>query len=83
MTYFPENISVLDSGRLKGRNGKSNMQDMLLTQVPFMVYSMCPFMTGLFLLNPSAKQFGFSLLPPEYREGSAVKIWQQHVSSTL
>ena len=74
MNHFPEKISVLDSGRLKGRNGKSNMQDVLLTLIPFMVYSLCPFMAGLFLLNPSAKQFGFSRLPAEYREGSAVKI---------
>ena len=74
MNHFPEKISVLDSGRLKGRNGKCNMQDVLLTLIPVMVYSLCPFMAGLFLLIPSAKQFGFSRLPAEYHERSALRI---------
>ena len=50
------------------------MQDLLLAQMPFMVYSLCPFMTGLFLMHPTANQFAFSLLPAAYQQSLLVML---------
>ena len=70
MPYF----SVLESGRLKSRSGKTNAQDALLGQMPSLTYSCCPFIAFLFLLNPSSRQFAFSLLHVDDRQSGILKL---------
>ena len=69
-----EKFTVLAIGKLKSGNGKSKMQDLLLSQSPFMVYPVCPFLVALFLLNPASQQFIFCLLPTENRHSFILKI---------
>lgn len=76
-SYFPNDVvsfAVLDSGRLTGSNCERNMQDVLLSLIPFMTYSLCPFITALFLLDPSDSQFAFSLLPNDHGVSMVVKL---------
>lgn len=65
---------ALDSGRLKDKDEKSNMQDILLAHMPFMAYSLCPFTTGMFLMHPTARQFAFWLVPATYQQSLPMMV---------
>ena len=49
----------------------SKFQELLLILTPFMIYSFCPSIAALFVLDPSDEQFLFSLLPAEMRGNMA------------
>ena len=59
-------------GRLKHPVKGSAVQELLFALTPFMLYPFFIMVATLFLLDPSDKQFVFSLLPEEMR---ASKGW--------
>ena len=48
--------------------------EQLLALLPVMVYSFCPMIAGLFLLESDEPQFAFSLLPAKLRNSWAMKL---------
>ena len=60
--------------RCKYKVRLSELQEFVLANTPGMVYSLCFFFTGIFLLDTTQKQFAFSLLPQEAHECWTLKF---------
>ena len=59
---------------IEGPKWREQHAGLVVVPIPFMVYSYFPGITGLFLLIPSAHQFAFSVLQPEYRQSSGLTL---------
>ena len=68
-------MEFVDLPRRRGYPVKGSVfQELLFALTPFMLYSLCPMLVGLFLLDVSDEQFFFALLPAEMRENWALKL---------